>query len=253
MDFLNLCIWITQFRYNYILPYLCPIVIKSRLLLIFFIFLFLIVGCLYIEENRTIPTQESNSKYTESEIEYFKEIALGTEYGNNQEVIRKWNTDIRIKVNGSPNERDIQTLNRVISDLNLIIGDKINISIVSDNENININFVPLSEFSICDAVPGNWGYFNTKWKNNVIYEASICIATDKLVYQEERSHMIREELTQSLGLMKDSNKYRDSIFYQGYTATQEYSQMDIKIIEILYSDEIKPGMGKEEIELILKN
>lgn len=226
--------------------------IRSRLFyLIFFVPIF-VIGCLYIGDNKTIPIQESSLKYTDAEIEYFNEIALGTEYGNAPGVIKKWDTDIRIKVNGRPNEKDIQTLNRVISDLNSIIGDKINISIVNDNENININFVPLSKFSICDAVPGNLGYFNTKWRNNVIYEASICIATDKLPYQEERSHMIREELTQSLGLMRDSNKYRDSIFYQGYSATQEYSQIDIKMIQILYSDEIKPGMGKKEVELILK-
>jgi len=220
------------------------------------VFLVLLVSacCLYIEETKPAPVENGNSQssYTDKEIEYFKEIALGTEYGNNIQVIRKWDSDIRIKINGSPNEMDIQALNQVVSEINEIIGDKINLSIVSTNQNIDINFVPLSDFSICNAAPGNYGYFNCKWRNNVIYECDICIANENTLLQEERSHMIREELTQSLGLMRDSLKYRDSIFYEGWTQTQRYSEIDRKMIEILYSGSIRPGMGKEEIELILK-
>jgi hypothetical protein len=230
-------------------------VIKIRWALSFFIiFCFLIECCLYTEnsESSTTKIQGTLSGYTNEEIEYFKEIALGSEYRNTQAVIRKWGSDIRIKINGNPGEKDIQTLNQVISDLNSIIGDKINISIVDDSQNIDIYFVQLSDFSYCDAVTGDLGYFNCKWQNNVIYNAKICIAIDKFVYQEERSHNIREELPQCLGLMKDSTMYKGSIFYNGYSATQKYAAIDIKLIEILYSDEIKPGMGMREIDLILK-
>jgi len=226
---------------------------KISILSIVFTFLLSLVGCLYIEENNSAPTQTENSqpKYTDKEIEYFAEIALGTEYGNNTQVVRKWNSDIRIKINGNPNERDLQALNMVLSEINAIIGDKINLSIVTINQNIDINFVPLSEFSVCNAAPGNYGYFNCKWRNDVIYECDICIATNDFLLQEERSHMIREEITQSLGLMKDSLKYRDSIFYEGWTQTQKFSEIDRKMIEILYSDSIRPGMRKEQVETIL--
>ena len=197
-------------------------------------------------------TENSKSDYTDKEIEYFTEIALGSEYGSNVQVIRRWDSDIKIKINGNPNEKDLQTLNQVISDINEIIGDKINLSLVDSNQNIDINFVPLSDFSICNAAPGNYGYFNCKWINNVIYECDICIATDDVLLQEERSHMIREELTQSLGLMNDSLEYRDSIFYEEWTYTQKYLEIDKKMIEILYSDKIKPGMVKQEVESVLR-
>ncbi len=221
---------------------------------IVFTFLLSLVCCLYIEENNSAPIQTENSQpnYTDKEIEYFTEIALGTEYGNNTQVVRKWNSDIRIKINGNPNEKDLQALNLVISEINEIIGNKINLSLVTINQNIDINFVPLSEFSVCNAAPGNYGYFNCKWRNDVIYECDICIATNDFLLQEERSHMIREEITQSLGLMKDSLKYRDSIFYEGWTQTQKFSEIDRKMIEILYSDSIRPGMRKEQVETILK-
>ncbi|KYC44474.1 MAG: hypothetical protein APG12_00856 [Candidatus Methanofastidiosum methylothiophilum] len=211
-------------------------------------------GCLFFEEgnNAPISTGNLNLRYTEREIEYFTEIALGTEYGGSTQVIRKWDSDIKIKINGNPTERDLQTLNLVISDINEIIGDKINLTIVNSNQNITINFVPISDFSICKATRGNYGYFNCKWRNNVIYECDICIATDDALFQEERSHMIREELTQSLGLMKDSLKYRDSIFYEGWTQTQGYSELDRKMIEILYSEDLRPGMRKFEVESVLR-
>ncbi len=196
--------------------------------------------------------ENSKSDYTDNEIEYFTEIALGSEYGSNVQVIRRWDSDIKIKINGNPNEKDLQTLNQVISDINEIIGDKINLSLVDSNQNIDINFVPLSDFSICNAASGNYGYFNCKWSNNVIYECDICIATDDVLLQEERSHMIREELTQSLGLMNDSLEYRDSIFYEEWTYTQKYLEIDKKMIEILYSDKIKPGMVKQEVESELR-
>lgn len=225
--------------------------IKAGFILSLFLTIFLLTECC-IYNNDSTPAQNENtfSRYTESEIEYFTEIGLGSEYGNTDAVIRKWQTDIRIKINGEPTSRDIGALNTVISDLNPIIGDKFSISVVEENPNIEIYFVPVSEFSICNAAPGNYGYFNCKWENNVIYRCDICIATD--IYQEERSHMIREEVTQSLGLMNDSLKYRNSIFYQDYSASQKYSEIDRKLIEILYLDEIKPGMRKEEVISVLK-
>ncbi len=227
----------------------------SKIIIFSFIFLLCLfsVCCVTYDEPTPLPEQTQNSYiYSDKEIEYFTEIALGTEYGNNVQVIRKWDSDIRIKINGNPREKDMEAVNQVISDINGIIGDKIFLTIVNTNENIKINFVPLSDFSICNAKPGNYGYFNCRWRNNVIYECDICIATDDSLLQEERSHMIREELTQSLGLMKDSFKYRDSIFYEGWTQTLNYSEIDRKMIEILYSNDIRPGMSKVEVEGILK-
>jgi hypothetical protein len=211
------------------------------------------VCCLAYDETTPIPEQTQNSqRYSDKEIEYFTEIALGAEYGNNVQVIRRWNSDIRIKINGKPNEEDMESLNQVILDINSLIGDNVYLTIVTTNQNIDINFVPLSDFSVCNAESGNYGYFNCKWRNNVIYECDICIATEDSLLQEERSHMIREELTQSLGLMRDSFRYNDSIFFEGWTQTLDYSEIDRKMIEILYLDDIRPGMSKVEVERILK-
>lgn len=41
-------------------------------------------------------------KYTPEEVNYFQEIALGTEFSANSSIIRKWQGDLRIKIIGSP-------------------------------------------------------------------------------------------------------------------------------------------------------
>ena len=49
-----------------------------------------------------------------------------------------------------------------------------------------------------------------------------------------QKHLLREELTQSLGLANDSYLFDDSIFQQSWTNVTKYSQMDKDIIRLLY-------------------
>ena len=184
---------------------------------IFIAFTFLIIGCSF---------RSNTNNFTQEEIEYFTEIALGAEFGDETAVIKKWTDDLRIKINGAPTEKDLQTINNIVDDLNeLITGIKI--KIIDKNENLSITFSPESDFTSIDPnyVPTNYGFFWALWHddNFVIYDASILISSIDIT-QEERSHLIREELTQSLGLMNDSNKYEDSIFYSGWTDITEFSE-----------------------------
>ena len=101
-------------------------------------------------------------------------------------------------------------------------------------------------------MPTNYGFFWALWHddNYVIYDANILISSADIT-QQERSHLIREELTQSLGLMNDSDKYNDSIFYQNWTDVIEFSEIDKTVIKLLYLKTIKPDMSKEQVLKIL--
>ena len=207
-------------------------------------FMFLLIGCSF---------QSNTNNYSQEEIDYFTEIALGAEFGDEVPVIKKWTNDIRIKINGEPTDFDLQTINNIISDLNkLIIGIKI--KQVDKKENLTITFAPESNFITIDPnyVPTNYGFFWALWHDDyfVIYAASLLISSADIT-QQERSHLIREELTQSLGLMNDSNKYNDSIFYQEWTDLTEFSEIDRAVIKLLYHKKIKPGMSKDQILNIL--
>jgi hypothetical protein len=52
---------------------------------------------------------------------------------------------------------------------------------------------------------------------------------------DAQKHLLREELTQSLGLLNDSWKYPESIFYQGWTTTTEFTEMDKRLIDLIYN------------------
>ncbi|MDJ0704083.1 MAG: DUF2927 domain-containing protein [Leptolyngbyaceae cyanobacterium MO_188.B28] len=190
---------------------------------------------------------EINSKgFTTEQIDYFFEVALGIEFGANTSRVRKWEGPIRIRVHGRPTDADLIALQRVTEDIERLT--RLDIRLNASDPNLEIYFVPESEFHRYEPNyrPLNYGFFWTWWNNYTIEQARILISTVE-VNQQERSHLLREELTQSLGLMADSNRYQDSIFYQGWTSTAEYSSLDRVLLQMLYLPRIRPGMTRAEV------
>lgn len=202
------------------------------------------------------PKQLAQSKtiragaFTQQQIDYFMEIAIGSEY--NQEAIprvRKWSGDIRIQTLGRPTIEDLRTLQTIISEINSLTNSAIRMSLVDRNPNVTIHFVPEAQFRRIEPayVPVNFGFFVTRWDNRGIINRANVLITTTGVTQKERSHLIREELTQSLGLMRDSYRYADSMFYQPWTDVTRYSDLDKALIRMLYLPDLKPGMARAEV------
>ncbi len=203
----------------------------------------------------TRPVQFSKGEFTPQQISYFLEVALGAEFSQSSSAarIRKWQGDVNIQYFGSPTSEDLATLNSIINEVNELANGGIRLQLVDRNPNITIHFSPLSQFAQLEPnyQPGNYGYFWTRWDgNNTINNANVLITTTK-VTQKERSHLLREELTQSLGLMQDSYKYADSVFYQPWTDVTQYSAIDRSLIRMLYDPQISPGMTKAQVMGVL--
>jgi hypothetical protein len=114
--------------------------------------------------------------------------------------------------------------------------------------NCEIHFAPESRFASIEPhyVPTNYGFFWTNWNaDGEIYWARVLISTTDIT-EQERAHLIREELTQSLGLMNDSYAHADSVFYQEWTDVTQYSPADTRVIGMLYSDLVSPDMTREQ-------
>lgn len=201
-------------------------------------------------------TVRPNSAFSQEQIDYFMEVALGAEYGQEATPrIRKWNRDIRIQVFGRPTPADLSTLQAVIRELNALVKGAIRLQLVDRNPNLTLHFAPESQFRQLEPayVPVNFGFFVTRWNHRgQIDRANILIATTGIT-QTERSHLICEELTQSLGLMRDSYRYADSMFYQPWTDITRFSELDKSLIRMLYMTELKPGMTKAEALRILNS
>lgn len=195
-------------------------------------------------------TIRSSSTFTQQQIDYFMEVAIGSEY--NQEAtprVRKWSGEIRIQPIGKPTIEDLKTLRSVIGDINSLTAGAIRMRLVDRNPNITLHFVPEVQFRSIEPayIPVNFGFFVTRWDNKGVINRANVLVTTTGVTQKERSHLIREELTQSLGLMRDSYRYADSMFYQPWTDVTRYSELDKALIRMLYMPELKPGMAKAEV------
>ncbi len=211
------------------------------------------IGTLIGGDRPDLPLEARS--YSGTELEYFMKIALGSEYGDAGGRIHKWDAaqGVRIWVTGMPTERDRQTLTAVMTELQAITGMAIALADRPDSSNITLHFGPDGEFSqvLSTYVPGNKGFFWTWWDQDRITRATILISTEGIT-QGERSHLIREELTQSLGLMQDTWDDANSIFYQGWTATEQFSTLDRAVIQLLYDPAIAPGMTAEQVRQSLE-
>ncbi|MEO1519614.1 MAG: DUF2927 domain-containing protein [Cyanobacteria bacterium J06633_2] len=118
--------------------------------------------------------------------------------------------------------------------------------------NIEFFYVQSENFRQYDPNPrpGQVGHVWAWWRNEEIYQARILVSSNGLT-DDERVHVIREEMTQALGILKDSWNYPSSIFYQGWTSTTDYDPIDEAVISMLYHPSIQPGMSRDEAEAIL--
>lgn len=200
-----------------------------------------------------LPVAQKPQEIESSVLDYFYDVALGSEYGGAPSTIRKWSrAAVGIGIDGTYSESSVACLDKTIADFNLLSRHVI-LNRIETSPDITIHFAPENKFSniLKEYEPRNLGFFWT-WTdgNGALNKATILIDTS-VISDIERCHLIREELTQSLGLMNDSPKFSDSIFYTDWTYTNTYSDMDKKIISTLYGDNgITVGMDRTEVEKV---
>jgi hypothetical protein len=176
------------------------------------------------------------------ELDYFAQVAGGIEFGPHG-TIHKWQSDLRIQIYGDPDPASLAALSDVIADLDEVV-DPIGLSLVDSGGNVDLHFAPVSQFPaiLLEYEPENFGFLYVWWDAaGVIDRATVLISTTD-IDQAARTHLIREELTQSLGLLNDSWDDLESIFYQGWTTVQEYTPLDLTVIAMLYEPGVTAGM-----------
>lgn len=221
------------------------------------VLLFLLTIVLFSCSNDEEPFSGLTS-YDEDVIEYFCEVALGLEFGGTPEVTRKWKTEMRVFVGGNKTPALVNALNGIVSEINTLATDGFAISIVADSSEMNyyLFFGPGDQYakiypSQAGLVNTNWGLFNIYWNNfNQIQSGSMYVDTERASDDEER-HLLREELTQSLGLGKDSGRYPDSIFQIAWTTTATYANIDKDLIRLLYHPEMETGLARSNTQSLL--
>ncbi len=180
--------------------------------------------------------------------------ASGSEGGASK--LTRWEDTIKIYVSGSPSKQDLSELDEFIMECATHCPNMPNIRIVSDasRANVSIWYGPLNQLKDHSEfyVEGNWGFFSYWYGNNHrMTRAEIVIATD-VNTQDSKNHLLREELTGAFGLTNDHFVYSDSILFGEWTTTQEFSDVDWLMLNMLYDPDLTPGMSGREARAILE-
>lgn len=198
-------------------------------------------------------------KYSPQVKEYFKEIAMGSEFGRGQKIA-KWTKNMKIFVMGSKIPHMETELNKIIRELNQLVSP-IRIQKVSSQAQANfVVFFGSSNDYVGKIEPNagryahrNLALFYVRYTpQGSVKKGSMYVNTAKMRAPDTRQHLLREELTQALGLMKDSYRYPKSIFYQKFSRTNQYTNIDKKLIRLLYNNKIQPGMTKQQVDQVLR-
>jgi hypothetical protein len=179
------------------------------------------------------------SNFSQEAQDYFNEICRGSEFGGGG-TVSKWRSDVKIFVTGDKREYLMDELKRIVNELNEYI-DPINIKIVNSRSEANyiilfgsaqeyVRLEPIAK----DYVGGNFGLFVVNG-GSTITDGTMYVDIFRTESITAQKHLLREELTQSLGFKKDSYTYPESMFYQVWSETTEYSPIDIEIIKMLYN------------------
>jgi hypothetical protein len=198
------------------------------------------------------------SAYQNEVITYFQEVALGFEFGTATEVTRKWQSEMRIFIGGSPDAELTHELQSIVTEINSLTTDGFTISTTLDSlhSNCYIFFGSAPEFverhqPAASVIGNNWGLFFIFFDGeNKLYRALVFVDIHR-ANKAEQKHLLREELTQSLGLAKDSPRYFDSIFQESWTTTTSYSAIDKDLIRLLYHPGMFTGLTRETSREVL--
>jgi len=192
-------------------------------------------------------------------IHYFKKVALGFEFGITPKITRKWSLDMKIFVGGEPNTELMVELEKIKEEINELATDGFEIKIENDSlrSNYYIFFGSGIQYAKIYAgqqslIESNWGLFSVFWNGqNYINSDSMYVDITRANLTEQK-HLLREELTQSLGLAKDSPLYPESIFQSEWTLTTNYAPIDKDLIRLLYHPNMRVGLNEAKVDGVLR-
>lgn len=200
------------------------------------------------------------NSYDTSVIEYFSDVALGFEFGGgvDMDITRKWNIDMKIYVSDDTKTQLMSELQSIISEINGLATDGFSMSIVDDSLQSNFYIFlgtgdeygekyPMEAY----LVDSNYGLFMVYWDaSNHFYNGHMYVDLERAEPAAQK-HLLREELTQSLGLAKDSPLYPKSIFQAAWTTTTTYDAIDKDLIRLLYHPQMQVGLGETQVKEVL--
>ena len=178
------------------------------------------------------------TKYSQETVEYFDEVAMGTEDGRRYDHVTRYTTDVKIYMEGHQPQYIVDELNSIVSELNGIINT-VDVQVTNSKSDANM----VISIGSLDKIKNEYPVFkNTIYQNaNAGFSigmnySNVFLNTNNIRSVQHAKHVLREELTQAMGLTNDSYKYPESVFYEGVSEVTEYAPIDRELIDILYNN-----------------
>ena len=177
-----------------------------------------------------------NYNLSEYELGLYNKVISQVEYGNKKKGVKKWNNNLNIYINNPEQKKLVKEFEKIKNEINILSNSVKIVRVYKKSEaNFTIYFSDRYEYSSKEEVPlkylmNNFGFLWVYWSaRNVIYKGSMYVDISRVKSDECKKHLLREELTQSLGMMNDIDK-DGSIFNQNWECTTNYLDFDRKII-----------------------
>jgi len=199
-------------------------------------------------------------------IQSFFEVGLGSEHGtSSNHNLRKWREPLRIYVEHQIGDKQLhnQLLDAQIKQLTLITN--IDIQRVNNKSDANVLYYFTRQSALKELVKENLGSSATQYLHGAICLASVTTNSDNAItsayifipVDQARMHgklvaCIVEELTQALGLIRDSDLVFPSIFNDKSHNTLLTGLDDI-LLRLLSEHTVKAGMSKKQLRPVLFN
>ncbi len=223
-----------------------------------------------------VQPQKSNALSCQETFDYFVEVAHKIEGLAGDRPIRKWGArdglgkEVFVYVSKleSSFEREVfKELEHIVAEINNLT-DEVNLKIIEGDPQSSFELNSLRVYlgnidgykkhiepaaTVDGIVSDGFFVYHSVGNTSEIVRGSVWVDTVGVSDKERIHHVLREEVTQVLGLTNDSNRFEDSIFFQGDSQTSSYSKADRDLLRILHHPDIKVNMSKAQTLSVLAN
>lgn len=207
----------------------------------------------------SLPYEQATFVEHNNEIlEYFEEV-VGFEYSSDS-LIRRFEKDIFIFVHGIDFSFELlHELKDIIQEVNELTGNGVRLEVVTDPDNANFDiYLTTEEYYVGlfpswkEAIAENFGYYHVYFDGDKLGSARIFVDTKRASLRYQR-HLLREELTQAMGLGRDSDRYEKSVFFEAWSDVTTFLPIDLEVIRLMYHEDMQSGIDRSSaVELARK-